>query len=203
MVSKTEMFLSDQFLSTCWKCWCFCAPMSWCSPFSLTLALQSWCGLRCFSFLSTYPFQNFCPPLIPLLVIWSSPGSSHTCALKGTAQGWQTHANEMAFICVTAFPGQRDFLGTTNSVAKGLLVPPVREICCPSRWAPSEAHPLGDFRHSQEVLKQTVLRPLRVGSAKEEETACSGGKGHSVCVQMVLGQRHFYIVHLSPWVPGK
>lgn len=32
MFSETEMFLSDQFLSTCWKCCCFWTPVSWCSP---------------------------------------------------------------------------------------------------------------------------------------------------------------------------
>lgn len=32
MFSETEMFLSDQFLSTSWKCCCFWTPKSWCSP---------------------------------------------------------------------------------------------------------------------------------------------------------------------------
>lgn len=146
----------------------FWTPKSWCSPLSLTLALQSWPGLRYFSFLSADPFQQFLLPTQPLAGHSVTPRlQSHLCFERdssGRTSPWKWNG----FFCGTAFPGQQDFLGARNSVAKGLLVLPVRDICCPSV--------LGLGRDTLCVLLHPVC----------------------VCVQTLLEQSHSCIVHLSP-----
>lgn len=80
MFSETEMFLSEQFLSTCWKCCCSGPQCPGVVSFSLTLALQSLHRLRYFSFLPADPFQKFLLTTHPLAGHSVTPRlQSHLC----------------------------------------------------------------------------------------------------------------------------
>lgn len=129
MFSKTEMFLSDQFLSTCWKCCCFWTPMSWCCPFSPTLTLQSWHRLRYFSLLSTDPFQKFLLPTQPLAGHSVTPTlQSHLCFERNSSgMTWSPWKWNGFFLChwATGFPGNQKLCGQRAACSAGepLAVP--------------------------------------------------------------------------------
>lgn len=184
MFSKTEMFLSDQFLSTCWKCCCFWTPMSWCSPIQphadpselawtqVLLISFNWSISKVSAPHST-PCWSFSPPKAPVtLVLW-----------KGQLRDDKPMKMKWLFSVSLLFLVNRNSWEPETVWPKGCLSS-LRGRCAltaalsqqVSPWlCPGEAHTLGDFSHSQEVLKQTVLRPLRVGRA--EGTACSGWEG--------------------------
>lgn len=178
MFSKTEMFLSDQFLSTCWKCCCFWTPMSWCCPFSPTLTLQSWHRLRYFSLLSTDPFQKFLLPTQPLAGHSVTPTlQSHLCFERNSSgMTWSPWKWNGFFLChwATGFPGSQKLCGQ-------------RAACSPSpcRRAPGCAQ-------VNLTLLETSDSPRRcwsklcsglseLGVQGEREQSALAGKGHFVC----------------------
>lgn len=95
----------------------FWTPKSWCSPLSLTLALQSWPGLRYFSFLSADPFQKFLLPTQPLAGHSVTPRlQSHLCFERdssGRTSPWKWNGFFLwhCFSWATGFPGSQKLHG--------------------------------------------------------------------------------------------